>query len=105
MSYLTFFLAGAFLCNCLPHLTCGLKGEAFPTPFAKPRGIGDSSPLINFYWGSFNLFAGLILFFCHPLEDAPLFHYLAFAAGFLLAGTHLAWHFGKVQAAKLKTKS
>ena len=105
MSYLTFFLAGAFLCNCLPHLICGLKGEPFPTPFAKPHGIGNSSPLINFFWGSFNLLAGIVLMFCHPLESSFLLHYAAFAGGFLLTGIYASCHFGKVQAEKSKTKS
>ena len=53
MHYVAAFFAGAFLCNCIPHLDCGLRGAPFPTPFAKPRGIGDSSPLINVLWGFF----------------------------------------------------
>jgi len=42
MSYAVIFFAGAFLCNCIPHLCAGLQGMPFPTPFAKPRGIGKS---------------------------------------------------------------
>ena len=29
------FAAGALLCNCIPHLTAGLRGERFPSPFGK----------------------------------------------------------------------
>ncbi len=36
MDYIAVFFAGAFLCNSLPHLACGLSGAPFPTPFAKP---------------------------------------------------------------------
>ena len=61
MNYAATFLAGAFLCNCIPHLGAGLQGIPFPTPFAKPRGIGNSSPLVNFLWGVFNLCVGLYL--------------------------------------------
>ena len=45
------FFAGAFLCNAIPHLASGLKGETFPTPFATPRGVGNSSAMLNFFWG------------------------------------------------------
>lgn len=45
------FGAGLFLCNCLPHLAAGLQGQPFPSPFSKPRGVGNSSPLVNVLWG------------------------------------------------------
>jgi hypothetical protein len=51
MDYIASFFAGAFLCNCIPHLACGLRGETFPTPFANPRGKGPSAPMVNFLWG------------------------------------------------------
>lgn len=49
------FLAGAFLCNAVPHLIQGLTGQQFQTPFA---GGGLSSPLVNVLWGTANLTAG-----------------------------------------------
>ncbi len=61
MTYLLLFLAGALLCNAIPHLAAGLRGEPFPTPFAKPRGVGLSPPLVNFLWGLLNLVVGLWL--------------------------------------------
>lgn len=61
MNFIANYFAGAFLCNCIPHLVCGLKGDPFPTPFAKPRGIGNSSPLTVFCWGFFNAVTGATL--------------------------------------------
>jgi len=61
MDYLASFFAAAFLCNCIPHLACGLRGETFPTPFANPRGKGPSTSIMNFLWGAFNLLVALYL--------------------------------------------
>lgn len=94
------FLAGLLICNAVPHLSAGLRGEAFPTPFASPRG-GLSSPLVNVLWGWFNLFLGLAilprLVLVAPVM--PLFNtvWLAFALGFLLAGVYLALRFGRAR--------
>jgi hypothetical protein len=96
------FLAGLLICNAIPHLAAGLRGEAFPTPFAKPSGRGLSSPLVNAVWGWFNLFLGLkilprLVFFS---AVTPLFNtlWIAFALGFLLNAIFLAYHFGRVRA-------
>ena len=93
-------LAGALWCNAIPHLAAGLRGEPFPTPFATPRGVGLSPPLINVWWGAGNLFAGLAL----TLHDAALLdHKLALALlllGFVAIGSYLALHFGRVRAAR-----
>jgi hypothetical protein len=97
MSFIASFFAGALLCNCLPHLLCGLLGAPFPSPFAQPRGVGDSSPLVNFLWGAFNLFAGLALLDWHPLAFGVSGDSLAFVAGFLALGISLSLHFGKVR--------
>jgi hypothetical protein len=50
------FLAGLLICNAVPHLVSGLRGEAFPTPFARPPGAGLSAPLVDVMWGWWNLF-------------------------------------------------
>ena len=95
-------LAGALVCNAVPHLTAGVRGEPFPTPFARPPGIGLSPPIVNVVWGWANLFIGLAimprLVLLSPL--APLFNtlWLSFALGFLLTGLFLAWHFGRVRS-------
>src|SRR5258706_5403418 len=96
MEYVSHFFAGAFLCNCIAHLVAGLQGAPFPTPLSRPRGIGNSSPLVNFLWGSFNLAAGVALLAALPISielSAPI---LVFAAGFLALGAYLAVRFGKV---------
>ena len=95
-SYAFLVLAGALLCNCIPHLASGLRGEAFPTPFADPPGKGLSSPLLNFLWGAANLSLGLYLL--PHLDDAdPRFGRIALAGGFIVIGLYLAHHFGKVR--------
>jgi hypothetical protein len=89
-------LAGMLLINAVPHVVQGVSGTPFQSPFAKPPGVGESSPLVNFYWGFANLAGGFALFRAFAPTD-----YLGwglFAAGMLLIGTQLAWHFGKVRA-------
>ena len=97
MSYIALFFAGAFLCNCIPHLTKGLQGEPFPSPFARPPGKGNSSPLVNFLWGAFNVGVGLTLLSHHPVVVGANFDCLAVAAGALLLGAYLSRHFQKVR--------
>ncbi len=97
MNEIALFFAGAFLCNCLPHLVAGLQGAPFPTPFARPRGVGNSPPLINFLWGAFNLALGLGLLARHPLALGPNPGWLALAAGALVLGIYLSRHFGRVR--------
>ena len=88
---------GAFLCNAIPHLASGLQGKTFPTPFATPRGVGHSSAMLNFFWGSFNLAAGVSLLKYAPIELGLNAETGAFATGFLLLGTYLSVHFGNVR--------
>jgi hypothetical protein len=101
MNYVALFFAGALLCNCIPHLAAGLQGLPFPTPFARPRGIGNSSPLLNFLWGGFNVFAGLAILSYHPVVLGPNFDCLAMAAGALLLGTYLSRHFNEVRKGRV----
>ncbi len=97
MGYVALFFAGALLCNSLPHLVAGLQGMPFPTPFARPRGIGNSAPLVNFLWGAFNVCAGLGLLSRHPVAVGLNLDSLALAAGAVVLGSHLSRHFGKVR--------
>ena len=96
MEYLAHFFAGAFLCNCLPHLVAGLQGAPFPTPFAKPRGVGLSPALTNFYWGLFNLLLGAGLCIAFPVRAELSLSTLAFAAGVVSLGSYVAVHFSAV---------
>jgi hypothetical protein len=59
--YLSYFFAGAFLANTLPHLMNGISGRSFQSPFAKPPGEGLSSPTVNVLWGFFNLIVSYLL--------------------------------------------
>lgn len=97
MTWVLLFLAGALLCNSIPHLAAGLRGELFPTPFARPPGIGNSSPVINFLWGSINLAASIALLrWGLPSVDRDIGLAVA-AAGWLAIGLYLARHFGAVR--------
>ncbi|MDB5704489.1 MAG: hypothetical protein JWN66_1605 [Sphingomonas bacterium] len=97
MDFLLLFLSGALLCNAIPHLASGTRGDPFPSPFAKPRGVGNSSPLVNFLWGSANLFAGTALMIEY-LPEVDLETGVAVAAlGWLVLGAYLSRHFGKVR--------
>ena len=99
MTYALLVLAGMLLCNCIPHLAAGLRGEAFPTPFASPPGKGLSPPVLNFVWGTANLLFGISLL---PRLDEvdPRLGRLALLVGFLLLGLYLSRHFGQVRAAR-----
>ncbi len=98
MLYVVLFFAGAFLCNCIPHLAAGLMGEPFPTPFASPAGVGDSPPLVNFFWGAANVVVGLALATHHAWTVGLNLETLAFGLGALVCGGFLAHHFGAVRA-------
>jgi hypothetical protein len=99
MDYIAIFFAGAFLCNSIPHLVAGLQGAPFQTPFATPRGVGLSPPLVNFLWGIFNLVIGVLLLSANPVEIGFDPRFAVLIAGALTIGTHLSLHFGKVRGA------
>jgi hypothetical protein len=99
-TYVANFFAALFLCNCIPHLASGLRGEHFPTPFARPSGVGKSSAVVNFLWGSFNLFIGVALLAFRPLIIGPNLNSALFILGFLLIGLWLAHHFDEVRNKK-----
>ena len=94
-AHLGHFFTGVLLCNALPHLVAGLQGKPFPTPFAKPRGIGLSSPLINFLWGLLNFALGLLLLGHVPLILGANIGFGLALLGALAIGCYLALHFGK----------
>ena len=94
------FFAGIFLCNCIPHLVCGLRGEPFPTPFASPPGAGLSSPVVNFIWGFFNLVIFFALLCLYRVEISLNTGLVLFLAGFFLIGIFMSLHFGKVRAGR-----
>lgn len=97
MSYIAMFFSGLFLCNSIPHLASGVMGEPFPTPFATPRGVGRSSPLVNFVWGFANLLVGGFLLARHGISVASGAELFAGCVGFVLMGVFSALHFGNVR--------
>lgn len=100
MGFVTVFFAGVFLCNSIPHVSSGLRGVPFPTPFAKPRGVGDSPALVNFLWGALNVFVGAILYSLHSFAIGLNAEFVVFFAGVLAIGIFLATHFGQVHQQK-----
>ena len=60
-SYAAAFFAGALLANAVPHFVHGISGDRFPTPFARPRGKGLSSPTVNVAWALANIIVGYLL--------------------------------------------
>jgi hypothetical protein len=61
MAYLALLIAGALLCNAIPHLVSGLRGERFFTPWTLRHGDGMGSAVENALWGAANLALGALL--------------------------------------------
>ena len=97
MAYLLLFVAGALLCNGIPHVVAGLQGATFPTPFGKPRGVGHSSALTNLLWGAANMLIGARLLAAHPVAVGASPGFLALIAGAMASGCYLAIHFSRVR--------
>jgi hypothetical protein len=96
--YLLEFLSGALLANGVPHFVQGVSGNPFQSPFAKPPGVGESSPVINVVWGFGNLVVGAVLLrLFWPVGDAAWAGWCAVGAGALLLGVLMAGHFGNVR--------
>jgi hypothetical protein len=100
IEYVWLFVAGALFCNSIPHLCSGLQGRPFPTPSARPRGVGDSSPIVNFVWGFVNFVVALVIATRHWHAPGMASDAIAALVGALGTGLSLAFHFGKVQRAK-----
>ena len=94
--WLPLFFGGMFTANALPHLVSGLMGRPFQTPFARPRGQGQSSSTVNVLWGLANLIVAYLLLF--RLGD---FHLrdggdaVSFGLGAALLSLAMAYHFGR----------
>jgi hypothetical protein len=98
--YLLEFLSGAFLANGVPHFVQGIRGEPFQSPFAKPPGVGESSPLSNVLWGFGNLVVGVLLLHFFWPKDGVVAGWIAFGAGALVMSVQLSLYFGKVRSGK-----
>lgn len=93
--YFSGFLAGMFLSNFVPHFIKGIAGEPFTSPFAKPSGIGRSSPLVNVLWALFNLVAGYLLFRFGKVSADNTLSVLICFVGFTCMSIFSAINFGK----------
>jgi hypothetical protein len=96
--YLLEFLSGMFLANGVPHFVHGVSGAPFQSPFAKPPGVGESSPLSNVLWGFGNLVVGSVLL--HYFWPWGVAGWVLLGAGALAISIQLSLHFGKVRAGK-----
>ena len=98
-AYLSYFFAGVFLANGVPHFVHGIGGKKFQSPFASPRGVGESSPVVNVIWGLVNFFIGYALIF--GVGDFAFGFTLAalmVALGVLLTAVALASYFGRMHS-------
>ncbi len=94
--YLAYFFGGAFLANTVPHLTNGISGRAFQSPFAKPPGKGLSSSTVNVLWGFFNLIlAYLLILRVGSFSLHNVVHVAALGAGMLFISVSMSRHFGQ----------
>jgi hypothetical protein len=100
MHYLAIFFLGAFFCNSVPHLSSGLQGRPFPTPFAKPHGVGDSSAFVNVLWGMANFLAALFLLAANPVAVGLNADFGVVVLGALAIGSFTALHFARVHAGR-----
>lgn len=91
------FAAGAFLCNCIPHLAAGLRGELFPSPFASPPGVGNSHPVANVIWGVSNAVVGVLLLDYAPVSVGLNLPFLLTVAGAYIGGGLVARYFYRIR--------
>ena len=92
----SYFFAGIFLANAIPHYVSGMMGRPFQSPFAKPPGKGLSSSTVNVLWGFFNAVAGyLLLARVGNFDLGSISDVLALAVGVLLISLLMARHFGQ----------
>jgi hypothetical protein len=96
-TYIAYFFGGAFLVNAVPHFVNGVSGRSFPTPFSSPPGKGQSSPMVNVFWGTLNAVVGYF-FVCHVGEFhiRSISDVLVTGAGGLLMAVMLSRAFGQL---------
>lgn len=97
LTFLANFVAGAFLCNSIPHLAAGMRGELFPSPFASPPGVGNSHPVVNVFWGLSNAVVGLLLLSYAPVTLGLTLSFLFAVLGALVGGSLIARYFARVR--------
>lgn len=97
--YPVYFLIGALLTNSIPHIVQGMCGNKFQTPFANPRGVGESSAVVNVIWGFSNTVVAIILLRVVEVPSPwPIPLWIATLAGAFVLALYLAGRFGKVRS-------
>jgi hypothetical protein len=97
--WLSYFVGGGLLANVIPHFVSGICGRAFQSPFARPPGVGLSSPVVNVFWGALNAVAAYALilhvgdFDFRRTGDA-----VALGLGAVVSALLLARYFGRFYA-------
>ena len=92
----SYFFAGVFAANAVPHYVAGIMGRSFQSPFANPPGKGLSSSRVNILWGFFNaVIAYVLLARVGDFHSRMSSHVLAFGLGVLFISLNLARHFGQ----------
>src|SRR3546814_11911331 len=97
LALLTYFFAGAFIVNGVPHFVQGVSGRRFPSPVANPPGQGESSAQTNVLWGAFN--SGVVCALAWRVGHFAPAHASLLAeisAGGVLLGLALSWLFGQM---------
>ncbi|MGB7100657.1 MAG: hypothetical protein WBD95_18080 [Xanthobacteraceae bacterium] len=96
--YLAHFFAGAFFANAVPHFVQGICGNKFQSPFASPRGVGESSAIVNVVWGFFNfVIAAFLIRYFFTAPPRPVGIAIATGLGIFAMALLLAGHFSKVR--------
>jgi hypothetical protein len=101
----SYFFAGLFAANAIPHFVAGTMGRPFQSPFAKPPGKGLSSSTVNVFWGSFNaVIAYLLAAHVGAFDPRAASHILAFGLGGLLISISHAHHFGQFHGGNMRSR-
>ena len=96
--YLAHFVAGAFWPMAFRILCREFAATNFKPRFARPRGVGESSALVNVIWGWFNfIIGGVLLRLSFPPLPPPPTITLATLLGVLVMAILLSLHFGRVR--------
>lgn len=93
--YLFAFLAGGLFVNVLPHFFKGITGSRFPTPFAKPRRVGLSSPAVNIVWAMINGALSILFFYLAKIDSSHQGLWISAAVGGVSMSFFLASYFEK----------
>jgi len=97
----TYFFAGAFLANFVPHFVSGVLGRTFPTPFASPPFRGQSSSPVNVLYGLCNLaFAYTLLWHVGDFEPRSALHAGVFGLGLTVWSLMITRSLGRLQGEK-----